>query len=95
MNLDETLRLKALKLKQLNTMGSDFADVIIDQIAKDNPETRNICAHISLPLFQEVDSLCGLLDMSKRRFVEMALSDAVSKAHTILGEIKPFGLEGQ
>jgi hypothetical protein len=94
MNLEETLRLKALKLKQLSE-GGDFSDVILDQLVKDSPETRNICAHISVPLFDEVDNLCSLFEMSKRRFVEMALTDAIAKAHAVLGEVNPFDLKGQ
>ena len=94
MNLDETLRLKALRAKELHQRGSDMADQLLDHLAKDAPEQlRNICAHISVPLFDEVDQLCSLLEMSKRRFVELALVDAVQKAHAILHEVQPFELK--
>lgn len=92
MNLDEALRLKALKLKALNEGTNEIAEAMLDQMAKDAPELRNICAHISVSLFDEVDQLCSLLEMSKRRFVELALLEAVQRAHQVLGEVKPFEL---
>jgi hypothetical protein len=94
MNSTETLRLQALKLKQLTTNGNDFSDAIVDELIKQNPgETaplRNICAFISPVLFDEIDGLCSTLTISKRRFVEMALIDLVAKANSIVEEVQPF-----
>ena len=62
---------------------------LVDQLVLQNPEAtkeklRNICAFISPELFSEIDSLCNLLDLSKREFVEMALVDLVAKAHAVI-----------
>lgn len=92
MNFDETIRLQALKQKQLTTRGMD--DAIAEQILKHAPEvpeqTRNICALISVKLFNDVENCCQMLDISKRRFVEMALVEALDKAAVIVDEVNPF-----
>jgi len=94
MNSTETLRLQALKLKQLHTNGNDFSDALVDELIKQNPtETpplRNICAFISPVLFDEIEGLCSTLSISKRRFVEMALIDLMAKANSIVEEVQPF-----
>ena len=88
MKSEEMLMLQALKLKKLNSKGYDGPD-LVDQLILQNPEAtkeklRNICAFISPELFADIDSLCGLLDLSKREFVEMALIDLVAKAHAVI-----------
>nr|CRY96356.1 hypothetical protein [uncultured prokaryote] len=92
MNFDETIRLQALRLKQLNTQGHTLGDSLVDAMLKDAPEgtTRNICAAVAPGLFDEVNGVCDMLEISKRRFVEMALIDAIAKASTILAEVSPF-----
>lgn len=93
MNLDETIRLQALKQKQLTTRGSSD-DAMLDHLLKTVPEVpeqmRNICATISVGLFNEVENCCSMLALSKRRFVELALQDALAKAATIIDEVDPF-----
>ncbi len=46
--------------------------------------TRNVCAKVSPQLADEIDSIAGLLGISKRRFLEAAFHDAVGKALSIL-----------
>lgn len=92
MNLDETIRLQALKQKQLTTQGSDhdFVDMVLRHQPEVPEQMRNICATISTTLFNEVENCCSMLDLSKRRFVELALQDALAKAATIIDEVDPF-----
>jgi hypothetical protein len=94
MNSTETLRLQALKLKQLTTRGSDIPDDLVDAIIKQNPSEelplRNVCAFVSHQLFDEIEGLCNTLSISKRRFVEMALIDLIAKANVIIEEVQPF-----
>jgi len=95
MNLDELVRLKALQLKRLTSNDGDVQDALIDEFMKrDGGEFRNMCAHISLPLYDEIENTCKLLDISKRRFVEGALIDAIKRANAIVSEVQPFDLEG-
>lgn len=84
MNTDEILTLQALKFKQLHVQGhslpADFVEQLIDQHPEVKAKMRNICAFIDPSLFEKVENLCGILDLSKRQFVEMALQDFVQKA---------------
>lgn len=90
MKSEELLMLQALKLKKMNSRGYEGPD-LVDQLILQNPDgakekLRNICAFISPELFGQIDSLCDLLDLSKREFVEMALVDLVSKAHAVIDQ---------
>ena len=95
MNLAELVRLKALEAKRFNHGGGDVQDQLIDDFMKrDGGEFRNICAHISPQLFEEIESICSQLSISKRRFVEGALIEALKNATVIISEVQPFDLEG-
>lgn len=90
MRTDDTLRLQALKLKELNTRGWSGPD-LIQSLLDSNPEEakekmRNICAFISPELFDQVEGVCNLLSLSKRQVVEMALIDFLAKAESIMEE---------
>lgn len=84
MKTDELLTLQALKFKQLHTSGSSLPGSVVDHLIDSTPQLkeklRNICAFITPELFEEIEGLCGVLDLSKRQFVEMALRDLVEKA---------------
>lgn len=95
MNFHETIQLQALRLKQLHTTSTDspeMTEMFIQEAIKQNPAVplKNICAHISLPLFERVEQTCQLLSLSKRKFVEMALQEALSQADSIVSEVNPF-----
>ena len=96
MLLEELVTLKALEAKRLNHGGGDVQDRMIDTVLmkSDGAEFRNVCAHVSIPLADELDNLCAALDISKRRFVEGALIDAVKRANAIVSQVQPFDLEG-
>lgn len=99
MNFQETIQLQALKLKQSTKGNGEVGDALIDMAMKQDPTlgglTRNICAHVSVQLFERVEQCCSMLDLSKRRFVEMALSEALDRAEAIVAEVDPFpGEEG-
>ena len=94
MNPSDTLRLQALKLKQMNTQGSDIPEALLEIAMQQNPEQkefRNICALISVPLFEEVEGLASMLKLTKRRIVEMALIEFMAKAGEIVNEVNPLG----
>lgn len=87
MKSEEILMLQALKLKKLNTRGYDGIDLVehlVSQNEEAKAQLRNICAFVSPQLFEEVNTLTNLLDLSKREFVEMALNDLVAKTHAVL-----------
>jgi hypothetical protein len=91
MKTQEILTLQALKFKQnlLNDQ-SDLADgspVWLQKVDPGADDTRNICALISVPLFEEIDRLLSVLSMSKRRFVELALLDLAVKANEAIAGV--------
>lgn len=89
MNFEEVIRYKALALKSTisGASGSDF----IDHIDTSNiPSTKNICAIIHISLFEKVENITNLLNISKRQFVEHALIEAVEKANSIIKEVNPM-----
>jgi hypothetical protein len=90
MTFEELLTLKALKRKDLALGGTENVDALIDQLLMKNEgdHYRNVCAHISIQLADELDALCISLDMTKRRFVEGALIDAVKLANAILTQFQ-------
>ena len=90
MKTDEVLILQALKFKQLHTQGTEISGDLIGNLIDKSPELkekmRNICAFISPQLFEEIEGLCGMLELSKRQFVEMALNDMVGKAKATIAQ---------
>jgi hypothetical protein len=82
MKTNELLTLQALKFKQQLLAGaSDLADTDPLWMSDSIEKPRNICAFISLPLSEEIERLCSVLSISKRRFVELALRDMAQKAN--------------
>jgi len=84
MNTKEILTLQALKFKKDLLNGAQDipsdAPAWMRDVDPGTDDTRNICALISVPLFEEINHLCSVLSMSKRRFVELALRDLAEKA---------------
>lgn len=60
----------------------NLADMVIDQA--ESPEIRNVCAKLSVKLAEEIDGVCAVLDVSKRRFIEAALLEAVFRAKKVM-----------
>lgn len=87
MKLDELLSLQTLKLKQSmsGVLAGRLADAAIEQ---SGVATQNVCAKISIPLFNRLDNVCGMLDLTKREFVEAALVEAITRAETQLETLK-------
>jgi len=93
MKTNELLTLQALKYKkQVIAANPDFdieegdPDWMRDSYEASG-ETRNICAFIPLPLFDEINRISGVLSISKRRIVEMALRDFAISANKALDEV--------
>lgn len=89
MNSREILVLNVLKFKQMHegSGNQDFVDHLLEQ----NPEkadeiTRNVCARIPLPLFDDLNSFCSILGMNKREVITLALNDFFDKARAVMDE---------
>lgn len=77
-----------VQYKALDRMYSGSS--VLDRMSEaEIPKTqfRNVCALISVPLFEELESMCSLLDLSKRQFIEAALIEAIAKAKDVIEEV--------
>lgn len=90
--LDEILTYKALAFKH----GSDqsaLLDLVVAQ-NQDNPAlqnvTKNVCAHLSIQLVERLEGALGVLDMSKRQFIETAIIDALDRFDAIANDYDIF-----
>lgn len=85
MTFDDLIRYKALNLKYISS-GSN----LLELIEKGNPgitaeiPMKNVCAMITQQLFDDLTNTCGLLDISKRQFIESAIIEALKKAESIM-----------
>ena len=95
MNTLEILTLQALKFKQNLLDGQqdlpEGSPSWMRDVDPGTDETRNICAMVSVPLFEQVNSLCSVLSMSKRRFLELAMRVLAEKS---VQAIEGVGLTG-
>lgn len=91
MNTRETLILKALQFKELNTSCSTMTGVLVDHLFEQNPEkadelTKNVCARVPLELAQEMEAVGGMLSLNKREIITLALNDFLDNAKAVMQE---------
>lgn len=97
MTFDELIQLQVLQLKAAASGVQPMAGGTVDQLIEAGTypvEMRQMCAKVSPQLYQALDEICSALDMSKRQFIEFAVSDAISRAQGLLAEHKIFGTQG-
>lgn len=88
--LEQRMIQKALAFK------FDDSDKLIDGLleSSEHPEFKkkfkNVCAMLSEPLVNRLESTLGILSISKREFIEMALIEALDKADKVMDE---FGID--
>lgn len=96
MKFNELIKLKALQLKSDNS-GQSTSELVESQMelpeVTEQLKLRQVCAMVSPQLFAELEGTCELLGISKRRFVEGALIDAIDAAAAIVNEVDPFAKE--
>jgi hypothetical protein len=69
----------------LRIVSGRFGDSeLTDDELEASQQIRNVCAKVPRQLADEIDEVVGLLDISKRRFLEAAFRDAVQKARAIM-----------
>lgn len=66
--------------------GADFGKIL--DLAAEDPDyqarLKNVCAKLSVELSDKIDAVCGILDISKREFIEAALIQAVDQAEAVM-----------
>lgn len=88
--LDEILTFKALAFKH-----SAGNSQLVDYILESEPEkyqhvTKNVCAHLPIPLVERLENSLSLLNMSKREFITAALIDALDRFDKIANQYDIF-----
>lgn len=79
---DEFITYRSLHLKYASSHNLGFfPDEILDV-----SQFRNVCAKLHPELIDRLESTIGLLGMTKRDFIELALLDALDRAEKILHE---------
>jgi hypothetical protein len=51
---------------------------------------RNVCAKLAFPLVERLDNALGVLDISKRQFIELAIIEALDKVDQYLVDVDAF-----
>lgn len=84
MKLDEVLQLQVLKLKALTSgqANARLVDMALEQ--GDVQGMKQMCAKVSVELYERLTEVCQLLDMSKRQFIEAAVHDALGRAEELI-----------
>lgn len=94
MTPSQVIQLQALKLKQINEGSSPgLADAVLENpINREalKKDFRNVCALIHVKQFEQLESLCGLLSLSKREVISLALEAFIPMANAIVKEVDPF-----
>ena len=85
MRFDEVIQLQARKLKAA-THGRLPAN-LLDRMAEEAPQLRQMCAKVSPELYDRLEQICGVLDMSKREFIEGAVADALDRAAETIDKV--------
>lgn len=88
MNFDELIQLQALKLKASLTGRIPLsAEPLVETL----PESvvRQMCAKVSIQLYDRLERVTDALRMSKREFIEAAVAEAVLRAEELIDRVIP------
>lgn len=86
LTLDETIQLQVLKLKASLAGQGRITDHLVEE--GEFPNVRQMCAKVSVQLIEQLDEVCAFLDISKRAFIEAAVSEAVGRAKEAVAELE-------
>jgi len=81
---NEYISYKALGVKLGSTT---FQDIATDQLLEENNhnlEIKNVCTKMSKDLSDRIDSTVNFLDIRKRKFIELAIIQALDAADEII-----------
>lgn len=77
MQFSDLIQLQVLKRKASGVPGR-MVDEIMNRT--ENPEIKQLSAKVHVSLIERLDSVCQILDLTKREFIESALLDALDRA---------------
>ena len=93
---NEFMIMKALNFKYLNS--NEFGKILEHSIengvldSSDTTPVKNVCAKLSVLLVDKVDDVCETLGMTKRAFIEIALTNSIAEFEAIAEEYDIYGL---
>jgi hypothetical protein len=86
MNTAELIQLQVLKLKASATLRGHAADSLLDDAeAAGKWKPVQMCAKVDPALYEALANVCETLSITKREFIESAVSDAVRIAEQQIG----------
>ncbi len=93
-HFDQYIQHKALSFKFDDS--GNVLDVMLDK--SDDGQIggikfKNVCAKLTEQLVDEMDGICGMLQMSKRQFIELAVIEALERCNSIFEEVDVFEYE--
>lgn len=83
---EEIILLRVLAFKHGTNDDSSLVDNVVDQ----DPRFKNVCAKLHQPLADKLDTVCGLLSMSKREFITLALTELIDKYENTASQYDMF-----
>lgn len=87
MNLQEVIQLQVLKRKAATAGRGALLEQLIER-GEASPDgtlpVRQMCAKVSVVLYDQLENVCLALDMTKREFIEAAVSDAIEQAKSVI-----------
>jgi hypothetical protein len=80
MKFDDLIQYKALHRQY--TISGALPDMIYEGLPAEDKKKhlRNVCALISVDLFDQLEHTCAILEITKRQFIEAALVECLAKA---------------
>lgn len=88
-HFDQLIRYKALAFK-FSGAGFSLVDAVLEQNGPEALKMKQVCAPLSVQLVERMENVLGLLNMSKREFIEIAVIEALDKAEAIIDEENVF-----
>ena len=80
----EYLLMKALNFKYQTALPVGDVIELLDKTGQESPiPLKNVCAKVPETLAQELENACNILGMSKRLFVQMAITELLSRYENI------------
>jgi hypothetical protein len=81
---DQYIQYKALEFKfQGTSFPNSFLDDAVDRSGESAP-IKNVCAKLHVSLSDKIDETVAMLNMSKRKFIELAIIEAIARSESIV-----------
>jgi predicted transcriptional regulator len=88
MLLEELILKNVLKFKH-----GDDTYILLEKLTEaqlEEIQIKNVCAKLHVDLANRLDEVCGVLDMTRRQFIEAAIIDGISKFDQLSSDYDMF-----